>query len=461
MIFDDTIAAVSSPPGASARGVIRISGPDALPIADRCFRAADGGRLADAASHSRIEGRLTIGDDLECPAALYLFRAPRSYTREDVVELHLPGSPGVLALVMDELLASGARPAEPGEFTARAFHHGALDLGQAEGVAEMIRARSDAQLRAAQRLLDGALGRDAARARETLADLMALVEAALDFADEDIEFITPRELAERLQAVVAPLRAAARSDARVERLAEAPRVVLAGAPNAGKSTLMNRLTGLDRAICSPIAGTTRDVLCAPLSLPAGEALLCDTAGLWETEGEVDRHAARAARDAIADADVVVWLIDLSAAEGTWEEGRRVPAAMVNVANKADMLSPAERQNALTRLEQRGARVDAVVSARTGEGCDDLRTLLNERLHLAPPPSDAVVLSADLRRAVADALDCVDRAIALARSDTASLSQAELVAAELRLAADRFARLAGEISADDLYDRIFSQFCIGK
>ena len=328
-MYVDTIAAVSSPPGSSARGIVRLSGPRAVEAARSCFCPDDASSWDDSPGQARLEGRLRLGPALELPAAVFLFRAPRSYTREDVVEFHLPGSPGLLALLTDALLGAGVRPAEPGEFTARALHHGALDLTRAEGVAELIHARSDGQLRAARRLLEGALARDADAARDELDDLRALVEAALDFADEDIEFIPRDELVLRLRSVAARLRVAAASDERVERLAEPPRIVLAGPPNAGKSTLMNRLTGLDRAICSPLAGTTRDVLCAAIALPHGEALLCDTAGIFHGDvvagqaenrrlldaaapsaGALAQRADEAARRAIESADVVVWVTAL-------------------------------------------------------------------------------------------------------------------------------------------------------
>ena len=480
----DTIAAVSSPPGASMRGVIRVSGGAAMDIVAARFRPCDGSALDAAPGHRRVRGEWLLEGDLAAPATAYVFRAPRSYTREDIVELHLPGSPGLLALVMDSLLAAGARAAQPGEFTARAFRHGAMDLAAAAGIAAMIHARSDAQLRAARRMADGSLGREAAAAREALLDVRALVEAALDFADEDVEFVSPADLAARLEAITADLRRTVASSARAERLTEPLRVVLAGPPNAGKSRLMNRLTGLDRAICSPLAGTTRDVLAAPLRLPHGEVLLCDTAGV-ERSSECDvgflppssvapnqvanapppchagawqGQAVRHARSAVRDADLVIWVCDVASPTD-------VPAGLrgraVCVLNKCDVIDEAAGSAAVAAWTAKVGEPPLQVSARTGLGCAALLAEIEARLHTSTDDADRVVLSSELRAALVEALTCVDRAITLARQSSDALEQAELVAAELSDAARGLGRLAGEMETDELYDRIFQRFCVGK
>ncbi|MBK8268909.1 MAG: 50S ribosome-binding GTPase [Planctomycetes bacterium] len=245
----------------------------------------------------------------ELPASLLCFRAPRSYTGQDTIELHTIGSPVLLGMIVEIFLAGGARRAEPGEFTARAFLAGKLDLSQVHAVAGLIAARSDMQLRAAQSLLHGALSQRANEAREELADLLSLVEGAMDFADEPIEFITADALRERLSKTHAMLSATIDAGHRAERWGGLPRVLLVGRPNAGKSSLLNALTGIHRAIASPIAGTTRDAISAPLNLGETECLLIDIAGLDDATNELDRIAQHLAHQAIQDADLILEVID--------------------------------------------------------------------------------------------------------------------------------------------------------
>ncbi|MFQ5411438.1 MAG: GTPase [Phycisphaerae bacterium] len=368
MNIEDTIVAVSSPPGAAERGIVRLSGPRAVPITESLFEPNDESRLSYAQAPSHITGRLHL-DRHRLPAAVCLFLAPRSYTRQDVVEIHLLGSPVLLGMVVEACLAAGARRAEPGEYTARAFLAGTLDLSQVHGIAGMIAARSDLQLQAAERLLHGVLSRTAHRAREELADLLSLVEGALDFADEPIEFIAPRELRRRLAGVREALASTSAAGLRAERWGQLPRVLLLGLPNVGKSSLMNRLSGLDRAICAPIAGTTRDVLSAPLVLGETECLLVDVAGLAINDDTLDSgrndpntpdaQAQLAALRARTEADLVLYVMDLttndSVATGCDPDPSGVP--FIVVANKCDLLSD----------DQAAGRVNSLAEGLTPHG----------------------------------------------------------------------------------------------
>ncbi|GMU22285.1 MAG: tRNA modification GTPase MnmE, partial [Phycisphaerae bacterium] len=261
---DDTIVAISSPPGISLRGIVRLSGPDALKWGQQLFEAHEGPPLTQSPGHRRHFGRVRLEGSATVPAEAWIFRAPASYTRQDMLELHLPGSPPVLTIIHDALTARGARPAEPGEFTARAYFSGALDLTRVEGVAALIHARNDSQLRASHALLTGTLSRRSIELRDRLADLLSVLEAQIDFVEESIEFVTTGQAGSVVGEVAAELDELLGAADSVERLEALPVVMLVGRPNAGKSTLFNRLTGVDRAIQSATAGTTRDVLSMPL-----------------------------------------------------------------------------------------------------------------------------------------------------------------------------------------------------
>jgi len=492
---EDTIVAISSPPGAGVRGIVRLSGPDAVAISDDVFEANTdvGIRLSEASGNRHVRGSIRVGSH-RLPVAAYLFLAPRSYTRQDIVEFHLLGAPAVLGWLLEECLRRGARRAEPGEFTARAFLSGALDFSQVHGVAGTIAARSDLQLQAAQRLLHGALGQAASAAREELADLLSLVEGALDFADEPVAFITAAELKRRLAVVRDALAATSAAGLRSERWGQLPQVVLVGSPNVGKSSLLNRLTGLDRAICAPLAGTTRDVLSAPLRIGATECLLIDMAGL---AGDIERPASgvdgpcaesqRAARQAIRDADMVLYVLDITrpasrearlhAEEPSSSEKRPPPEGSPDtdvlagpevprllVLNKADLTPAGSTAEAIEILGRRTGMDVVATSATTGVGCEALVARIASMLQGRPVArhDGGIALVAEHRQALQDATKALDRAIRLAGvSGDEDLPQAELVAADLHAAADALGTLVGQEDVEGLLGRVFSRFCIGK
>ena len=240
----DTIVAVSSAPGHAPRGIVRLSGPDAIPIADHLFRADDARPLSESAGFTAHSGEVLFDDLHRVPATVYLFRKPHSYTRQDIVEFHTVGSPPVLEMMVERCLTGSARPAEPGEFTARAFLAGAMDLTEAEAVASTIRARSDAQLRAARRQMRGYLADQVRRWQDELADLLSLVVADIDFTEEPIDFISPKQLTIRLTHLQENLKGIMRTADSRERLDVLPYILLLGPPNAGKSTLLNTLSGM-------------------------------------------------------------------------------------------------------------------------------------------------------------------------------------------------------------------------
>ncbi len=457
MDLDDTIVAVSSPPGASARGIVRLSGPSAFELAGNLFHSSSNTHQPPTTA-VRISGSLAL-DNYDLPAFACYFPKPRSYTRQDMVELHLLGSPTLLGMIVERLLEHGARRAEPGEFTARAFLAGAMDASQVHGVAGLIAARSDRQLRAAERLLHGSLSQTANVARESLADLLSLVEGAMDFADEPIEFITPTQLVTRLGEVRDLLAATLSASVRTERWARLPTVVLIGPPNAGKSSLFNRLTGMDRAICTPIAGTTRDAISAPMSLGESECLLIDTAGIDDTTDSLDAAVQAATSLKQRHADVVILVVDATGDASN----AAVQKASIRVANKSDLISPADRTRCVAALSDRLDDSPLLISARTGEGCDSLRMRITELLaHSDTDTRDVgVALMAEHREALDRVSDALDRAIALAKRAGHELENADLVAIELHTAADALGVLAGRDDTESLLGRIFARFCVGK
>ena len=386
--LDDTIVAICSPVGVSVRGIVRLSGPDAFPLAEGVFADRQGRPLAQAPGHRRILGRVWINASGTVPAEAYTFRAPASYTRQDVVELHLIGSPPVLAMVLEQLTNKGARPAEPGEFTARAYFSGAMDLTRVEGVAAIVYARRDAQLRASEALLHGRLSKRSTELRERLADLLALIEAEIDFAEEPIDFISRSQAIAVIDKATVELASLLRDSPSVERLEVLPEVMLVGPANAGKSTLFNRLTGMDRAIQSATAGTTRDVLRAPAPVAGGEVMLLDAAGLASAgEGPAalrDSHLAelaeKAARRAVACADLILLVLDGTNRPEQAAAALRptLPARPTcTVVNKIDRLPPERLSALLDQIDPAGAV--SAVSALTREGVELLRARIGRML----------------------------------------------------------------------------------
>jgi tRNA modification GTPase len=475
---DDTIVAISSPPGKALRGIVRLSGPEAFQIAGQVFRS-DSGDMRERRENARVPGRITLCNN-ELPASAFIFRNPHSYTRQDIVELHLLGSPVVLGMLVEACLQSGARRAEAGEFTARAYLAGAMDLSSVHGIAGLIAARSDQQLRAAERLLHGSLSQTAARAREELADLLSLVEGALDFADEPIEFITPQVLGARLAAVRAALNSTMSAALRTERWDRLPHIVLTGRPNAGKSSLFNRLTGMDRSICAPLAGTTRDTLAAPLMAGGMECLLIDAPGLMDNPAGLDAQAVEQARLAIKEADLILEIVDASCGASAAEIDPG-DAALIRVGNKIDLLIDSREYPGLSsgagQLTTDGtgflartlnpgrprAPLNIFVSALTGEGCEQLKGLIAMTLYGRETDShdSAIALMAEHRDALCASIEALDRGIELASQSRESLRNADLVALELHAAADALAILVGQDQTDEMLGRIFSRFCVGK
>lgn len=437
----DTIAAVATAPGQAGIGVVRISGPEAAAVSAALAGAMPAPRMA-----SLREFRDAGGELIDTGLLIY-FPSPNSFTGEDVVEFQGHGGPVVLKLLLDALLAAGARLARAGEFTERAFLNGKMDLAQAEAVADLIASASETAVRAANRSLSGEFSQRIHALDDEVLKLRVFVEAAIDFSDEDIDLLESGDVAGRLQSIgdrLAELRAAS---AQGVLLRDGIALALLGAPNVGKSSLLNRLAGEERAIVTEIPGTTRDLVRVPVHLGGLPVELVDTAGLRDTDDVVEQAGVRLALDQSRRADLVLWLIDLTQAQPTAPpelahlDARRV----IKVGNKQDLLS-----GALPAASD----CDVMISAATGEGIAELIELVQKRVGFQAPEGAFTARTRHLQ-ALERAADHLNQARVLAAADV------ELIAEELRELQLALGEIVGEITADDLLGEIFSSFCIGK
>lgn len=464
--IDDIIVAVSSAPGHGPLGILRVSGPGCIDLLTPLTRLHDGSSLARQPGFTCSTGEFRIDDELSLPARFLVFRAPRSYTRQDMIEIHAPGSPAVLELIRGRLIERGAVAASPGEFTARAFLNGAMDLATAEAVGAIIRAESDTQLRAARRMMDGSLTKAIDAMRDELAEVVALVEAQIDFAEEPIEFISPEQLQQRLAEVGERLQGLVAGSAAVERLDALPRILLLGRPNAGKSSLMNRLSGTNRAICAAVAGTTRDLLSAPIALGRGEAILLDAAGVDRSMDEVLAAAREMTLRAAASVDLICVVIDASqpdfevlAQDLPSLEGARRCVAI----NKSDLVNSVEIERLSGQAAVQFAAPVIAVSATTGQGLDELRRRLVELLSGSEITvgAEASLISERQREALGQAIEAIRQAQEISAQAPTTLDGADLLAFELREALDALGSVTGSVTTEDLLGRVFARFCIGK
>ena len=469
--MDDTIVAISTAPGVSALGVVRLSGPRAVPLAEGILAQQGEGALDSLPGSSRTRHEIAMSGGGRVPCDIYLFRAPRSYTRQDIVEVHTIGSPVLLDMLVRMLVAGGARRAEPGEFTARAFLNGAMDLATAEGVAGVIAAQTDTQLRAARRVMDGALSREVKAARDELAELVALVEAGIDFADEPIEFISPGDIGARLAGIRETLQGLSREPPASENVDPRPRVLLLGRPNAGKSSLMNRLSGTNRSLCSPEPGTTRDILSAPISLPTGDAVLLDAAGIDATEDELLQRACALARGEAERVDLICLVADVTALRSPGDVDHHIDSLLAGLdrrrvviaLNKIDACDAAAAEVIRAGLFARTSEAVCPVSAWSGQGVEELRTRFGRALSGRDTSVlvEASGLSDRQRRAIRDAEDAMRRAMELAEGAASTLDVADTLAFELRDAMSHLGCLTGDVATEELLGRVFARFCIGK
>ncbi|MCU7904764.1 MAG: tRNA uridine-5-carboxymethylaminomethyl(34) synthesis GTPase MnmE [Candidatus Thiodiazotropha sp. (ex Epidulcina cf. delphinae)] len=444
----DTIAAVATPPGRGGVGIVRISGPDCDTIAEALIGAPPPPRQACLKRFLDAHG-----DVIDSGIALF-FPAPHSFTGEDVLELQGHGGPVVMDLLLQRTLQLGARPARSGEFSERAFLNDKLDLVQAEAIADLIDAGSRAAVRLAGRTLQGVFSRHIHRLVESLIELRLYVESAIDFPEEEIDYLSDGKVSERLHTVLDDMQRTEKSAETGRLLRDGLTLVIAGRPNAGKSSLLNALAGVEAAIVTEIPGTTRDLLRERISIDGLPLHIIDTAGLRESRNPVEEEGIRRARRQIEQADRVLWVFDdqidpRHLAIDRTQLPAGVPVTLVR--NKIDI---ANRPPAVSEDE---SGVEIALSAKQGLGID----LLREHLKICAGYVDQSEGEFIARRRHLDALE---RAIRYLRQGVLSLQRdqaGELLAEDLRLAQQALSEITGEFSADDLLGRIFSSFCIGK
>ncbi len=446
----DTIVAIATAAGQGAVGIVRLSGPDAFSIAEKMA-----GPLPPASQASLRSIR--DSDHQVCDQGLVLcFPAPNSFTGENVVEIQGHGGPVVLNMIVNAACAHGARQARPGEFSERAFLNDRIDLAQAEAIADLIEAGSEAAARAARRTLQGAFSTQIDALAQQFIELRVFVEGALDFSDEEIDWLSDAGLAEKLKAAEQTLNRILAQAAQGRRLREGITIAIAGRPNVGKSTLINQLSGVEAAIVSDIPGTTRDVLREHLMIKGMPVTVIDTAGLRDTQDLIESEGIRRAWSVISQAELNLFVADDREGVDSAENQRllqQLPAspATLLVLNKCD-LSGAP----LGTMELKGYKA-LRLSAGNGQGLDALRDAICEFAGVSQ--SNEGVFSARSRHL--EALKEAQRLLASADKQLKHHTGAELAAEDLRLAHDALGTISGRISSDDLLGEVFSRFCIGK
>lgn len=450
-MLQDTIAAISTPIGESGLAVVRLSGSEALRVADACFRpVGPGSRSAsEAATHTVQYGKMHRAGRTIDEVLLTVLRAPRTFTREDMVEISCHGGVLPAKLVLDALLDAGARLAEPGEFTKRAFLNGRIDLTQAEAVADLIHSRTELALDAANEQLAGKLSRRIEELRNQMVQTLAHIEAHIDFPDEDIAPDTKEQLLRRLEGGVTFMEELLATASEGQILRRGIRAAIIGRPNAGKSSLLNQLLGHERAIVSPIPGTTRDTIEETANIRGIPVIFVDTAGIRESSDSIEAEGIRRSRESLARAELVLEVIDASEAVPedritAFQNGKK----HLLILNKIDLPERAKVSGQAHRI-----------SCTTGAGLETLKDAIRDAVWSGRVSGEMhqVMINARhheaLQRARRHTLHTID---ALHSNQTL-----ELAAMDLRIATNAIGEIVGKTTTEDILDSIFSQFCIGK
>ena len=455
---DDTITAVSTPPGRGGIAVVRVSGDKALSLVRKVFRGSD---LKKPESHRAYHGWIMYEAEPIDEVVVTIFRAPRSYTGEDVVEIGCHGGVFVSQRIVEILVAQGARPARPGEFTERAFVRGRMDLCQAEAVADLIQARTEASRKVAAYQLEGGLSERVREMRDSLVRACSLLEVELDFSEEDVEFASRDELSGMMSAMREEMESILSSYDRGRICREGIRMVIVGRPNVGKSSILNALVERERAIVTETPGTTRDTVEDILDIRGILFVITDTAGIREVEDPVEKIGVQRARQALKAADIVLLVFDGSDVLTEEDDAlihliKGMDKNVIAVVNKIDLPRKIDIEDLKNRLS---GNSPLKVSALKREGFQELTNIM-ETCILAEgiPHAGEIVLTRARHR------DCMHRAEESIRHAEQSLGKGmsqEFLAVDLRAALDALGEITGQTTADDILNRIFSEFCIGK
>ena len=474
-MHDDTIAAIATPLGEGGLAVVRLSGPQALAIADKSFLPVGKSSLKPsvAATHTIQFGKIVRRGRNVDEVLLAVLRAPRTFTREDTVEITCHGGLLPAKLVLDTLLENGARLAEPGEFTRRAFLNGRIDLAQAEAVADLIHSRTELALAAANEQLAGKLSQRINTLRDEMMQTLAHVEAHIDFPDEDISPDTKEQLLKRLEHGVAFMDELLRTANEGQILRRGIRAAIVGRPNAGKSSLLNQLLGHDRAIVSPIPGTTRDTIEETANIRGLPVVFIDTAGLREARDEIEQEGVRRSRESLARAEFILHVLDASEPLTSADEKYFAEFAgkkRILVVNKMDLPGklelPAERRAPLGTSPEASQRAELVLGAPivevcclSGQGIEALKDAIKELVWSGEIRAEMlqVMINSRHQDALTRARAATQRTLDVLRAG----ETLELAAGELRIAVNAVGEIVGKTATEDLLDSIFSQFCIGK
>ena len=456
-MFDDTIAAIATPLGQGGLAIIRLSGERAVPVGDAVFHPPSGNAetLANANSHTIHYGHIVRDGQRIDEVMVSVMRAPATFTREDIVEINCHGGMQSTKAVLDTVLGAGARLALPGEFTKRAFLHGRIDLTQAEAVADLIHARTDLALNAANEQLAGKLSQRINQLRDDTMHVLAHVEAHIDFPDEDIQPDTMDDLIQRLEsaeAFIDKLLATANEGQLIRR---GIRVAIVGRPNAGKSSLLNQLLGHERAIVSDIAGTTRDTISEEAQIRGIPVVFVDTAGLQETDDVVEQEGVRRSRASLGQADIVLHVLDASEPLTPDDQERLAELADLNcivVLNKNDL--PAQ----LGKADMHGNQA-IPVSCVSGVGVEALKDAIRASVWDGKITSEMLEVMVNSRHQ--EALNRAKTSLQASLGQVRSGAVLDLAAVDLRIATNAIGEIVGKTTTEDLLDSIFSTFCIGK
>ncbi len=449
-ITEDTIVALATPSGIGAISVIRVSGPNSFKAVDKIFNGKK--KLAVASSHTIHYGKITRDDgELIDDVLVSVFRNPYSYTGEDSVEISTHGNPYITTTIIELLADGGVRPAEPGEFTKRAFLNNRIDLAQAEAVADVINSRTKASLRGARSQLDGLLSQKVRELREMLVNASSFVELELDFAEEDIEFIGHDELLKRINTISAEIEKLLATYSFGKVIKDGVNVALVGEPNVGKSSLLNYILKESRAIVSHIPGTTRDVIREDVSIDGILFRLYDTAGLRVSEDEIEKEGVLRSRGAVKNADIVLFLNDT--VQGIADD---ILKELIELTGKDKIITAV---NKIDLKPEPNLAADVFISAKTGMGMEELFKKLKEAAFGSANYSEKSAVVSNLRH-----YGCLKRAkesLVDAKESVNKKMSGEFISVDLRNAATNLSEIIGEVTTDDILNNIFTKFCIGK